>query len=428
LIVPQGVLNRVSPLYPKTVAVTGGQAVWNPERTNFAPRMGAAYRVKNQTVLRGGYGIYTETIGRYARVQGGGPFQLTETFVNEFRNNQPQFAFPNPYPSGSGNVPSQSVFGFPLGTRNGMIHQFNATVEHQWKDIGFRLSYVGSRSRGLNYNIQINKPQPSLTPFTAARRPYPQFVNASLARSNGRSTYNALAVEAQRKFGRGLTFQGHWTWSSNLHDWLNLQNPYAPLFWNRDNFIARHRVSLNTAYELPFGKGRSYLASAPGAVNSIVGGWTLYYLSYFQTGSFFSPSYSGADPSNTNSFGGIPDRIANGNLPPGQRTIDRWFDTNAFATPQPGRFGNSGLNVLEGPGLHVHHISLSKMFHITERFQLQYMLGISNLLNHPNFHFPDANISVPGAGVIGATYGGGDTYNLEKAASRRMDMKLRLIF
>jgi len=211
-------------------------------------------------------------------VQGGGPFQLTETFVNEFRNNQPQFAFPNPYPSGSGNVPSQSVFGFPLGTRNGMIHQFNATVEHQWKDIGFRLSYVGSRSRGLNYNIQINKPQPSLTPFTAARRPYPQFVNASLARSNGRSTYNALAVEAQRKFGRGLTFQGHWTWSSNLHDWLNLQNPYAPLFWNRDNFIARHRVSLNTAYELPFGKGRSYLASAPGAVNSIVGGWTLYYL------------------------------------------------------------------------------------------------------------------------------------------------------
>jgi hypothetical protein len=430
VLVPEQARDAVSQLYPvDRIALRTGDVVLKPKTTNFQPRFGFAYRMRGQTVLRGGYGIYTESLGRYTRLLTGGPFELTETFINTVENGTPQFAFPNPFPSGQGNIASQSITGFPFDADNGRIHQFNFSVDQQWKDIGFRLSYVGSRSKGLNFSQAINKPEPGLTPFTPGRRPYPEFVNVGYWRNDGESRYNALAFEARRSFARGLTFQGHWTWASSLSNMLNLENPFAPLLWNRDAYTPRHRVSLNTIYDLPFGRGRTYLANAPGAVNHVLGGWTLFYLAYFQTGSFFTPRFDGADPSNTNTFGGLPDRIGDGNLPAGERRLDRWFDVGAFAPPPPGRFGNSGVNILEGPGLHVHHLSVSKEFRLSERFRFQYMLAISNLFNHPNFHFPSANISAPGqAGVIGATYGGGDTFNLEKAAHRRMETRLRIVF
>lgn len=407
VIVPPGAVKSISPLYPtNTIKVVTGNARQDPSLRNFAPRTGFAYRPFGETfVIRGGYGIYTETLGRFARAQGGGPYQISETFFNSIQNGQPLFAFPNAFPAGSGSIPSQSVSGFPSGTENGRIHQFNLTLERQVKDVGLRLSYFGSRSRGLNYNIQIDKPEPSLVPFTQSRRPYPQFVGASYARHDGAANYNALTFEAQRKAGQ-VTFDAHWTWASNYNNMLNLENPYAPLFWSRDPYTTRHRVVLNAVWSLPFGRGKHFLASAPGIVNQVLGGWQLYWIMYLETGQFFSPSYSGADTSNTNTSGGLPDRIANGNLPSSQRSIAHWFDTSAFVRPPAGRFGNSGANVLEGPGLQEHNITLGKTFRVTERFRFTFMAAAQNVLNHSNFDVPGANISAPGsAGVISAIRG-----------------------
>lgn len=431
VLIPESARSKVSPLYPSTIRIVPGQAVYNPKRRNFAPRTGMAYRLRSTTVLRAGYGIFTENFSTnpYSRLQGTGPFQLAETFLNSLDNGRPLFAFPNPYPPGSGRIPSQSITGFPLAADNGRIHQFNVSLEQQVHDIGIRLSYIGSRSRGLNYALNVNKPAPSDTAFTADRRPYPQFVNTTYFRSNGEANYNAMSFEVQRKFSNTITFQGHWDWASNMVNYLNLENPYAPLFWNRDKYTPHHRVSINAAWQLPFGRGKRLMSNAPRAVEQALGGWTVYYLSYFQTGSWFTPSYDGADRSNTGTFGGLPDRTRDGNLPTSQRSIERWFDTTAFAAPPPGRFGNSGVNILEGPGLQVHHLTVSKRHRITERVSLQTMLAISNVLNHPNYHFPYANISAPGqTGVIDSTYGGGDDFNLEKAANRRMEVRLRLEF
>lgn len=431
VIVPQNALPKVSPLYPSTIQVVAGQAVYNPKKSNFMPRTGLAYRLRTSTVLRGGYGVFTENFSNnpYQRLQGTGPFQLNETFLNSITNGQPLFAFPNPFPSGTGRIPSQNITGFPLNADNGRIHQFNASLEHQIHDIGIRISYIGSRSRGLNYSLNINKPAPSLVPFSSDRRPYPQFVNTTLFRSNGASNYNSMSFEVQRKFSNSVTFQGHWDWASNVANYLNLADPYAPLFWNRDKYTPHHRISINTVWYLPFGRGKQFMSNAPRLIEQTLGGWTLYYLGYLQTGSWFTPAYSGPDPSNTGTFSGLPDRIKNGNLPTSQRTIDHWFDTTAFAVPAPGRFGNSGVNILEGPGLQVHHLTVSKRHRLTERLSLQTMLAISDIFNHPNFHFPNANISAPGqAGVIDSTYGGGDDFNLEKAANRRMEVRLRLEF
>jgi hypothetical protein len=273
-------------------------------------------------------------------------------------------------------------------------------VERQIKDIGIRASYLGSRSRGLNYSIQINKPEPSLIPFTASRRPYAQFAGASYWRTNGAANFNALTIEVQRKVGQ-LTFDSHWTWASNYNNLQNLENPYAPLFWNRDPFTSRHRVVTNAIWELPVGRGRRWMSGAPAVVDHVLGGWQLYWIAYMETGQFFSPSYSGADPSNTNTSGGLPDRLANGNLPTDQRQLNRWFDTTAFARPPAGRFGNSGVNILEGPGLHEHNLTVSKRFRIVERLNFTFMTAVQNLFNHANFNNPSANISAPASvGVV----------------------------
>ncbi len=426
VVVPQSVRNQVSPLYPGNINLVTGNVVPAPDKRNFVPRLGAAYRLTSRTVLRGGYGMYNEFLGKFVRANTGGPFQISETYFNSVQNGRPLFQFPNPFPTAgaSATVPSQSITGYPMQTKNGMVHQFNFTVEQEVKNVGFRLSYIGSRDRDLNYNLSINKPQPGLTPFSAARRPYQPFVGVTYAQTNGATNYDSLTFEARRNAG-WVTFDAHWTWSNNMSNFLNLENPYHPNFWNRD-FTARHRVVINTLFDLPFGRGRRYLNSLPGAANHILGGWKLAWLGYLQTGQYFSPSFSGADPSNTNTSGGLPDRIADGNLATSARSLERWFDVAAFARPPAGRFGNSGVNVLQGPGLNNHNISISKRFLLTERFHLDYMTMISNLFNHPNFDFPASNISAPGqAGVITTQQG---FFSNEKAGPRLIEMRLRLEF
>jgi outer membrane receptor protein involved in Fe transport len=421
VIVPDGMLSKISPLYPKTINVAEGEVKQRPSRSNFAPRFGIAYRPFGQdTVIRGAYGLFTETLGVFARAQSGGPYQLSETFNNVIQNGAPLFSFPNPFPSGSGAVASQSVTGYPLDTDNGAIHQFNVTVEHQIRDTGFRLTYLGSRSRGFNYTRSTNKPQASLTPFTQSRRPYPQFIGATYSYSDGASNYNALTFEVKRKVGQ-LMFDNHWTWSSNYYNQANLDDPYAPLFWARQPDTFKQRLVLNVIWQIPVGHGRRFMANAPVIVDHLLGGWELYWIAYMESGSYFSPSFSGSDPSNTNTVGGLPDRIANGNLDPDNRTINRWFDASAFVVPPAGRFGNSGANVLEGPGRHEHDATILKRFRITERLAFSYAMAITNLFNHPNFNNPASNISVPGSvGIINST----KSY----APNRQMVMRLRLDF
>lgn len=399
--VPQGA--QISPLYPvNTIKVVNGDVRTQPSNTNFQPRIGVAWRPLGPNwVVRGGYGTFTEQIGRFARAQGTGPFQLAETFFNSATSILP---WPNPFPAGAGAVASQSVAGYPLDTRNGRIHQFNATIERQFKDIGIRMSYQGMRARGMNYTIELNKPQPSLVPFTAARRPWAQVVGASYARNDGSQNFNAFTVEAQRKVG-SFTFDAHWTLASNYLNTQNVENPYAPLFWERDPNTVRQRVVLNAVWQLPFGKGKRYLSGAHPFMDQLFGGWQLYWIAYMETGQFFGATFSGADPSNTNTTTGRADRIANGNLPSDQRTLARWFDASAFTRPVAGRFGNSGTNILEGPGLQKHDLSLSKTFPIKERLRFTFMAVAQNIANHPVFSNPASNINATNVGVISSTRG-----------------------
>ena len=442
VVVPQAALNKISPLYPSSITVTAGHPVPHPSKRNLVPRLGAAYRITDKTVVRGAYGIFTEAPPNtplFSFVHtAGGPFGLAETYVNSIQNGQPLFAFPDPFPANLGlaQIPSQSVEGFPFQTRNGRIHQFNLTVERQVRDIGFRLSYVGSRSTGLNYSLEINKPQPSLIQFTDSRRPWPQFQSVSYWRQNGAAHYDSLTLDAQRKVGQ-VKLDWFWTWANNL-DTLELidpygdslrENPYAPPPWNHDFVTPRHRVVFNTAWDVPVGRGRPHLANLPGALDKVIGGWTLYSVAFFQTGQWFTPTFDQSDPSNTNTFGGLPDRVANGNLPPSRRSVSHWFDASAFEVPpaNTGRFGNSGVNILEGPGLNTINLTIRKRFRLTERWHFDLMAMCGNLFNHPNFYKPSADIEVPDeVGTIGGQHD--RFFSGEKSGARVIELRGRLEF
>jgi len=427
-VTPEG-RNRLHPLYPSNIKIGTGPVVPVPDKRNIRPRLSAAYRLTDKLVFRGGYGTFTERIDYFQRVLTGGPFQISENYQNVIApSGGALFQFPNPYPVSlaSAAIPSQSITGYPIQTDNGTIHQFNFSIEREWYGIGLRSSYVGSRGVGQNYNIGINKPQPSLTPFAQSRRPYPEFVGATEARSDGRTKYDSFQIQAQKRMG-AFTFNAHWTLANSFANYLNTENPYdVTRHWAHQSGDRRHYAVIMTNLRVPLGRGKMLLGNMPAALDQVLGGWNLNTISYFTSGFYFSPSFSGSDPSNTNTVGGLPDRIGNGNLSSSEQRYNRWFDPAAFRVPAPGAFGNSGTNVLVSQGFNVHHLGLSKRFRVTERVSTTFTGQISDIFNTPHFNNPTSNISVP-ATVAQFTSVVSD-FEAEKANGRRIALLLRVEF
>jgi len=400
---------QINPLLPSAIQIVKASAAGYPQnlrladKNNIIPRLGIAYRPSGRMVVRAGYGIYIDDFGLSITPPYKSPlYGFSETFQNTDRR-QPTYVLPNPF-GGVGSIGTISAGGYKVDMANPYIQQWNLTVERQIGDIGARLSYVGTKGTGLGYTRDLNIPAPSTTPFNNNRRPFPQYRAVTFSDNGGNSIYHALQAEAERRFARGLYFQASWTWSNLLSDAADSGADLGPTIENpfdrrrergREAYSVRHRVSGAVIYQVPVGRGRRFLASLPAVANHAIGGWSVSGLFYFETGRYFTPSFSGVDISGTGATGGRPDRIANGNLPPEQRRVTRWFDPAAFVVPpaNTGRFGNTGRNILEGPGLNVQHFSLVKRFYQREQRNVQFQLNVLNVFNHPNFSPPNANVS-----------------------------------
>jgi len=183
----------------------------------------------------------------------------------------------------------------------------------------------------------------------------------------------------------------------------------------------RHRLSLSYAYDLPFGKGRSILANE-GWLTTALTGWQTYAIVTLQSGRPFTVALlSEIDNSNTGrsslGFGANdrPDLIGNPRL--SHRTPDQWFNTAAFAFSPFGTFGNSGRNILDGPGFQNVNASLVKNTKLKEGLDLQFRAEAFNLFNHPNFDLPDNFLGSPTFGRI-----------LSAQSPRHIQFGLKLLF
>ena len=338
-----------------------------------------------------------------------GPFAVATTATNNTVNGNPQFTLANPFalPGAPSAIDINAISPRLL---NAYVQQYSLTLERAiTRDIGLRVSYMGSKASQLIYRRNVNQPPPSLTPFTAAARPYSQFNNIIYADNGANMLYSAMQTQVTKRFTKGLMFTSAWTWAKEISDIddtsysdLNTQSENA---YNRRRdrgnsyAVPRHQWMNNFLYDLPFGK------------NMLLGGWQLNGLLNLQTGYWLTPIFSGSDPSNTNTLTGRPDVVKLS--PDHPQTVSQWFDTAAFAAPpaNAGRFGNAGHGIIEGPGFLLANLGLQKSVRTEKLGAFQLVVSFQNVLNHANLGDPVAGsgtgtviVANANAGKITATH------------------------
>ena len=389
----------------------------------FAPRLGFAYQLGARTVVRGGFGIFWNTPGNggnVLRLHRHVPFGPIYSFNpgNQFVSRRVSDGLPT-IPDlnlANADVPVGSVIGVDPDYQPGYARQFNLTFERQMSSsLLLKASYVGNQGRHLDtaYNLNQAVPGPGAVnnrrPFFAVR---PTLADVTWAVSDGTADYHALQLTAEKRLSHGLSGLLAYTWSHSIDTvgqafggGADGPLPQDPRNRQADRgnspFDIRHRLTVAANYQLPFGKGQRWL-SGDGAAPYLLGGWQVNTIATLQTGLPFTPTLNAA-VANTGT-GSRPDRIGDGGTL-ADPTVDRWFDTSAFATPASFTFGNAGRNILYGPGRVNFDFSLFKDFPVNDRVKVQFRAEAFNIFNHPQFDLPNASIGTSVAGTISGTVG-----------------------
>jgi len=407
IVIPNDGSRRLfSPYFPSNLPIETasqlgvGNALRHASNNEFAPRFGFSYQVDHagKTVVRGGWGIYyAHYSGDIAAFLAQGPYSVSTTSTNNIVNGAPLFTFQNPF-AAPGSAGAINVNGISPGLSNSYAMQYSLSVERQLsRDMGLRISYIGTGGRQLPYQRNVNQPPASTLGFSQARRPYPLFNNITYADNGANNSYNGLQVQVQKRLSHGLLFSSAWTWAKELSEVddngdaeLNtvIENSYDRRR-DRGNVysIPRHQWENQALYELP-GHGR------------LLGGWQVNMLLNLQTGNFLNPVFSGPDPSGTNTTTGRPDYIANLTYP---QTLSAWYDRTAFGIPAAGKFGNAARNSVVGPGYILLDGGLQKTVRF-ERFEVMAMGSFQNILNHVNYGQPLMTVNNANGGVITSTH------------------------
>lgn len=381
------------------------------QKHDFSPRVGFAYRFADKNVIRGAYGLYyfnEQGIGGSARLFINYPYARQFTVTCSATSPCLSTSTGIPQTLSANNLPT-AVYQ-PIANLTPNLQQWNLTVERELApSLIFRIGYVGSRGNHLNLNIDENVATPG-PGAVAARRPYPAYAAISSWEPRGPSSYNGLQVAAVKRYSNDLSFLASYTWSKSLDEGaggnsstgesrINIQNPRnISADYGLSNFDYRQRLSLSPIYGLPFGHGRRFVNNANRFTNALVGNWQLTSIFTAQSGGPFSVSLSNPT-ANTGTFT-RPNRICDGNLPKAQQSIHRWYNTSCFVNPPIYTFGNTGRNVLTGPGLFTWDFGLAKDFHVTEQLGMQFRADSFNVTNHPDFGLPNSSIGSAAAGTI----------------------------
>ncbi|MBI4873495.1 MAG: TonB-dependent receptor [Acidobacteria bacterium] len=414
---------------PEIPQRSGARNDWN----NWGPRFGLAWKLRDSTVVRAAYGIFYSAESIPATSLGG----ANPPFVGAFAFNNNQFDFAGARFASQGFERPVGLTFSPLGAalqsidpglRQPYVQQWNFGLQQTLPArIVFGASYVGTGGRKLALTPNINQPVPGAA-AVATRRPFPQFNNISQTETSGSSSYHSLQLTADRRLRGGLNFQLAYTWAHSIGngDFLGGRQNLYDLRSERGNgnYDLRHRLTFSNTWQLPFGHGRKYGSSISRAADLVLGGWALNGISSFYGGLPFTP---GSAVNTLNGSGSQrPDRIANGALSDSERTVLRWFDAAAFRTPAPFTFGNSGVNILTGPGTAQFDLAAAKSFSLSKdaRRGIEFRGEMFNIFNTPQFNNPNASIGSQQAGVISSA-GSKSTF---QRTSRQVQMVLKLRF
>jgi len=230
-------------------------------------------------------------------------------------------------------------------------------------------------------------------------RPYPEFTSITGDEPQGYSWYQSLQVVGQRRFRQGYTFQGNYTFSKMMEATGYLNGSDGMPEKVISDLDRTHRLSLSGIYELPFGKGRQYLATVHPAVRQVVGGWQLQLTAQLNGGAPLA-------------FGNVQLVSDITTVPLGSaQTLDRWFNTAAFnrdSTQQLAsnlRIVSSRFAGVRAPGVQIWDISAVKNVSIREKWRVQFRAELLNALNHSNLNPPNVDPTSTLFGTITSTPG-----------------------
>ncbi len=406
-------------------------SVTQPDRMNFAPRIGLAQRLPhffgtNDTVFRAGYGIYFSppiAIDAYDLVRNNVQNQL-----NQPGTLAPVLTFENGFPSTS-STGFASYFGVDRNARTPYAQQWSASIQHEAPGrVLVELAYVGTKGTDLSLFRRFNTPAHIETGENLPPRPgdlqsvrtFPDLGTLFQIQNIGNSVFHSLQVKAEKRFTGRVSFIGSFVWGKSIDD-ADTEIPGSfESFGAQDErnlrlerglsfFDVRRRLSGGFVYSIP---------SAP-VVKPVLKDWQLTGDLTFQDGTPLNPVYYSTDFANS----GTPNRpnVVPGvsvNLPSSQRNADHFFNVNAFSDPAPFTFGNAGRDILPGPGNAVVDAALHRQFIVQEGKTIQFRAEVFNLLNHPNIGIPGP---YPDFGpFFGKAFSSGDP--------RRMQFALRFDF
>ncbi|MBV9762519.1 MAG: TonB-dependent receptor [Acidobacteriaceae bacterium] len=423
----------------------------------FLPRVGFAWSMHPNWVVRGGFGIYDGpwSLDTYSGGSEGlgtnshGSLTSTDQIHPVFTLSQATYGDLN-YTGPNTNPASFNGQGPPYYPRNTPMlrtYQWSFSIEHQFGGgMMAQAAYVGNHGTNLSFPNDPNQVPANLLMQSVANpgnaqnlRPFPQFTTIGGNAYDGISNYDSLQLTFKKSFTHGLQFDVNYTWSKMLDDqdssgwgsrdggqlWQDAYNP--ALNYSLSNFDIPQMFKGDLVYDLPFGKGRQWMNSNY-FLDAVFGGWQIATTFVFESGSPFTPLVGTNDNSGALSGSWYPNLIGNPHI--ANPSVGNWFNTctvlqdgstyptgctnPAWAVPTPGTFGNAGRNILWGPGIEDVDFSLGKNFHFPlphETGNLQIRFDALNGLNHPNFSAPGNSLGTSGAGIITSTTGNYNTTN-----------------
>ena len=304
-----------------------------------------------------------------------------------------------------------------VNLREQYTQQWNLTVQREITSrVAFTAAYVGSRTVRLQQGQRRNDPPPGPGAIQA-RRPYPQWGAIGLQEWGGKGTYNALQTSLEVRDWHGLTLMGSFVRAKCLDN--GTDDSGAPsmaligLNYGPCDFDQANTSSISFNYGIPVGRGKAFLNHLPGVVDGVLGGWQVAAVTTLKSGLPFTPTI-GSDRANTGAGGQRPNAIGPAFVP---QTINCWYYTSAnssckslfpnatdtFFVPAQYTIGTSGRNILRADNLYQLDFSLLKDVRISEAKRVQFRAEFFNVMNHPVFNAPGANIDQGSGGQVSST-------------------------
>ncbi|HWQ53429.1 MAG TPA: TonB-dependent receptor [Bryobacteraceae bacterium] len=389
------------PLAPRLVNVAEAH---NPNRLDFSPRVGLAWRLpgllssRGSTVFRAGYGIYYNpeiALESYSLVLNGIRNEVNST--SGFA--QPVLTTRDGFPS----TPSTgfpSYFGLDRILPTPYVQQWNAGFQRELPgSILLEAAYVGSKGVHLGRSRRFNTPLHTETGENLDPRPgnlqslrtFPSLGSITQFQHSANSSYHSLQLKTEKRFQKSLTFLASFVWSKSIDDASSVVPSLFDSGGAQDERNLRRERALSAFHVgRRLSAGFVYGLPAPNRLRFLLRGWELSGVVTLQDGTPFDPLFVATDTANAGTFT-RPDIVPGQELrlSPSQRTPERWFNTAAFTAPPPFQFGNAGRNIILGPGNQLIDLALHKRFRLTERANLEFRAESFNTFNKPNFGFPD---------------------------------------